>query len=107
MSSEVGMYMAYWYSSLFVVCEGWQELNLADREVDQLLASENLGTLKRFRHGAFHFQKDYFDPRFMDFIDNDLSVDWVTALDAALSDWFLSWLRAKKKPSSNSSESEA
>jgi hypothetical protein len=34
--------------------------------IDKLLASPHLDLLQRFRNGAFHFQGEYFDPRFMD-----------------------------------------
>jgi hypothetical protein len=50
------MYLSYWYAGLFVVCEGWQDLKLADSEIDGLLASSNLELLKRFRNGVYHFQ---------------------------------------------------
>ena len=51
-----------------MVIEGWQELGLADPAVDRLLMSPKVDLLRRYRDGVFHFQPDYFDSRFMDFI---------------------------------------
>jgi hypothetical protein len=105
MSGEVGMYMSYWYGGLFVVCEGWQELGLSDAKVDPLLDSPNLDLLKRYRHGAFHFQKDYFDGRFLQFEAEQNSAKWVHDLSEALGDWFLEWLQERKTPSNPSEPS--
>jgi hypothetical protein len=94
-AGEYGMYMSYWYGGLYVVCEGWQELGLSDSTVDALLAHPNLQLLKRYRNGAFHYQKDYFDPRFMDFQAAQDSVPWVRNLSLALGGWFLAWYQAR------------
>lgn len=91
MSGEPGMYMSYWYGGLFVVCEGWQELGLADQTIDALLAHSNLGLLKRYRNGAFHFQKDYFDSRFTEFTVEQGAVPWICELHESLGSWFLKW----------------
>jgi hypothetical protein len=99
MAGEVGMYMSYWYGGLFVVCEGWQELGLSDAVVDALLDDPKLQILKRYRNGAFHFQKDYFDSRFMDFQTEQDSVGWFRDLSQALGHWFLNWFEARKTPS--------
>ena len=94
MASDVGMYMSYWYGALYVVCEGWIDLKLSDPRVDALLASPNLDLLKRYRNGAFHFQRKYFDPRFLDFQASQDSVAWVRDLSLALGAWFLAYLRS-------------
>ena len=94
MATAVGTYMSYWYGGLFVVCEGWQELGLTDPTVDALLAHSNLGLLKRYRNGAFHFQKDYFDARFEDFKAEQGTVEWVRNLSSALGTWFLAHIQA-------------
>jgi len=78
------MYLSYWYAGLFVVCEGWQDLKLADQEIDGLLASSNLELLKRFRNGVYHFQPDYFDKRLMNpFVLGKDFDDWVESLTHA------------------------
>ena len=105
MSGEVGMFMSYWYGGLYVVCEGWQELGLSDPKVDALLANPTLDLLKRYRHGAFHFQRDYFDSRFMEFQAEQKSAIWVRDLSDALGRWFLEWFEARRTPSTPSESS--
>ena len=84
------IYMSYWYSTLYVVIEGWRELNLKDDRIDTLLKSSNLDYLRRFRNGVFHFQKDYFDDRFIELLSsNDNPVKWIRELNLAFSEWFL------------------
>jgi hypothetical protein len=78
------MYLSYWYAGLYVVCEGWQELKLSDPEIDSLLASPHLALLKRFRHGVYHFQPDYFDKRLMNpFVLGKDFDDWIESLTGA------------------------
>lgn len=88
---ESFMYMSYWYAGLYVVVEGWRELALSDPAVDALLSeTEKVELLKKYRHGVYHFQKDYFDHRFMDFVagGNDIVV-WVRTLNQAFGGYFL------------------
>ena len=81
------LYMSYWYGGLYVVVEGWKNLGLADLEIDRLLLSPNVALLRRYRNGTFHFQKDYFDERFVAFIrDGENVVDWVHQLSRAVFD---------------------
>jgi hypothetical protein len=96
MAGPVGTYMSYWYGGLYVVCEGWQELRLTDPKVDQLLQHPNLVLLKRYRNGAFHFQKDYFDARFGDFEAEQTTVEWVRNLSSAIGSWFLIHMQSKR-----------
>jgi hypothetical protein len=103
LAGEVGMYMSYWYGGLFVVCEGWIELGLSDPKVDLLVADSRLSALKRYRHGAFHFQSDYFDTRFKELPAENLSASWVSDLSEALGAWFLRWLQARKSKRDESS----
>jgi len=42
------LFTSYYHSALYVVVEGWQDLDLSDTEIDRLLASDNVGLLKRF-----------------------------------------------------------
>ena len=57
--------MGYWYATLYVVIEGYQELKMADSVIDLLLQSPNVKSLRRFRNGICHYQKEYFDELFM------------------------------------------
>jgi hypothetical protein len=87
------MFMSYWYATLFVVAEGWQELRLTDPAVDQLLTDPHLALLKRYRHGVFHFQPDYFDKRYSDFMDQGrAAITWVNQLHGAFTAYFTRWM---------------
>ena len=73
-----------------MVVEGWLALGLSDLFVGGLINSPNVDRLKRYRHGVFHFQKDYFDERFPDFITKGKdSASWVSDLNEAIGAWFL------------------
>ncbi len=87
---EANIYMSYWYGGLYVVIEGWKELKLADDAIDQLLVSSNVGLLKRYRNGIFHFQEKYSDERFMEFIRDGINaVQWVRVLNLEFGRYFL------------------
>ena len=88
MVHDPGIFMSYWYSSLYVVVEGWKELKLQDSDVDRLLGSPNVELLKRFRNGIFHYQRHYFDDRFTDFVSADDTVPWVNELTNAIGAYF-------------------
>jgi len=93
---EAEIYMSFWYGELYVVIEGWKVLGLSDPAVDDLLASPNVQLLKRYRNGTFHFQKDYFDERFLGFIrDGNDAAAWVSELNRAFGGYFLRRLSPK------------
>lgn len=74
----------YWYGALFVVKEGYDELSLSDSQVDTLLSvGVNVDALRRCRNGVFHFQKDYFDERFLELMRQPNFVRWVHDLTNA------------------------
>lgn len=75
---------SYSYASLYVAIEGYEELNLADPTVDELLKSDKKEVLKRYRNGVFHFQKQFLDDRFINLITDEEHVKWVSAVRGAL-----------------------
>jgi hypothetical protein len=78
------------------VIEGWRELDLADGEIDGLIASENTDLLRRFRNCVFHFQPEYDDGRFLGFLDHaDELVEWARSLHNAFARWFQDWATEK------------
>jgi hypothetical protein len=80
---------SYWYSGIYVVIEGWRELGLHDTEIDHLLESPHVETLRRYRNGVFHYQRKYFDDRFLNFTAaGGESAAWVVQLTAAFDRWF-------------------
>jgi hypothetical protein len=98
-ANEAFMYLSYWYAGLYVVCEGWQELRLSNPEIDALLTSSHLEVLKRFRHGVYHYQADYFDKRFMNaFILGEDFDYWVKKLADTFARYFDSWIKSQTAP---------
>jgi len=84
------MFMSFWYGELYVVIEGWNNLQLTDKTVDALLAeSDMVNLLKRYRNGTFHYQRSYFDSRFIDLMSEDRTVKWIRKLNNALGAYFL------------------
>ncbi|HKE38196.1 MAG TPA: hypothetical protein VKG21_00010 [Casimicrobiaceae bacterium] len=83
-------YLSLWCSMLYVLVEGWKELRLSDQSVDALLIDDNLELLRRFRNGAFHFQREYLDGRFVAFLNKgeDILI-WLAKLHQAFSQFFL------------------
>ena len=94
---EEFLYLSYWYGGLHVVIEGWQKLDLHDPDVDRLLDSPNVGLLRRYRNGAFHYQSTYLDGRFVNFFAQEGTAGWVRELTEALSTFFLRWARQNKQ----------
>ncbi len=90
------LYMSYWYAGMYVVVEGWRDLRLSDSRIDELLNSPNTNLLKRYRHGVFHFQRKYWDERFIEFIrDGEKAVKWIGELRKEFSRFFLEELAKK------------
>ena len=86
------MFMSYWYATLYVVAEGWQELRLSDPAVDALLSTPQLALLRRYRNGVFHFQKDYCDDRYRGLFDQGQAAKkWVNDLHHAFTAYFTQW----------------
>jgi hypothetical protein len=93
---ESFLYMSYWYAGLYVVIEGWRELDLTDDVIDAMLQSPNVDLLRRYRNGVFHFQKEYNDERFMTFMkEGNDSVSWVPSLNQQFGRYFLDVHRAR------------
>jgi hypothetical protein len=78
-------YLAYWFASLYVLAEGWQELKFSHPAVNPFLTDDRLDVLRRFRNFVFHFQKNYADSKFDDLALNDrANVEWALRFAAAL-----------------------
>lgn len=85
---EAFCYVAYWLAGLYAVVEGWRDLRLSDETVDALISSPHVEHLRRFRNGAFHYQRDYFDSRFLELTRAPGSPQWLYDLIRALDAWF-------------------
>lgn len=83
--------MCYWYASLHVVLEAWDELKFSDPVIDRLLAhpKDFRNLLRRYRNGVFHFQRSVVDPRITDLLQLGAAhVYWVLALHDELVRFF-------------------
>ena len=60
-----------------------------------MLASPHLDLLRRFRNGAFHFQRDYFDRRFTDVLSSDAVQEWALLLHDEFRRFFLDWYKVQ------------
>lgn len=81
--------LSVWYSLLYVVVEGYQELKLRDDEIDELLDRNSyLNMLRLFRNATFHFQKDPFTPKILEFLTAGDSEVWVKELNIAFKRFF-------------------
>lgn len=93
------LYMSLWYATFYVLIEGWQELGLSDTKIDELLKSKNVDLLRRYRNGVFHFQKDYYDKRFMELMTEGQDVaNWTRDLRDEFSRWFIDIYKNMPKP---------
>lgn len=98
---EGRLYLSYWYAGLYVVVEGWRELGLSDAAIDGLLSSPNVELLRGYRNGTFHFQSNYNDRRFTEFIEQGTNiVEWVRELNGQFGRYLLSVLH-RDVPSKN------
>lgn len=94
---EARLYMSYWYGGLYVVIEGWRQLGLSDLKIDLLIKSKNVGLLKQYRNGVFHFQRKYDDKKFLNFItQGENCIDWIRQLNSEFGRFFLEWFKTQK-----------
>ena len=57
-------------AGMFVVAEAWTgRLKYHDPEIDELLRSPFVATLKEYRNASFHFSPQYFDSRMQVFLN--------------------------------------
>jgi len=81
---------------MWVVIEGWRQLGLKDPKIDKLLESPNIGLLKQFRHGVFHFRKDYFDNESHKFIEKGVEAyELINNLRDEFDRYFLEWFNER------------
>jgi hypothetical protein len=75
------MMLTVFYGLIFVVVEGYRELQLKDETIDALLTnSDFVDHLRRFRNAVFHFQKVPLDERLVKFLDMQGSEVWIREL---------------------------
>lgn len=77
------------YSLLYVVIEGYQEQDVRDSKIDELLKSDNVALLKRFRNAVFHFQKDLESQKLLGFLEKPETELWTQQVFKAFGRFFL------------------
>jgi len=85
---EADMYLCLWFSTLYVVVEGWPRLRQKHESVTPLLRSKQRDLLKDFRDATFHpthFQDERLDALLRRGKD---SFDWVNSLTDAFQEFF-------------------
>ena len=86
---SVFLAMQAWYALLYVVIEGYQELDSEDARIDVLLANEDyVDALRRFRNSVFHFQKEPLNEKLLGFISVPESENWIRDLNTAFQEYF-------------------
>jgi hypothetical protein len=96
--SEVGVFMMYWYSSLYVVIEEYQKLNMQDEVIDSLCKDvEKINLLRLFRNSTFHVQDSYYSEKYIDFIATKNTAEWVSNLSCNLGKFLLREMKLIKK----------
>ncbi|MGF1747139.1 hypothetical protein [Vibrio cionasavignyae] len=77
------------YSLLYVVVEGYRELNSSDEKVDSLLeAVDFVDALRLFRNATFHYQKTPISEKAMKFLETDNSELWIQELHSSFRQYF-------------------
>ncbi len=74
---------SYWYAGLYVVIEGWEELNFIDPVIDSLLKHDEgyVSLLRRYRNGTFHYQNNLLNNKRLDLIETgENHVYWIRLL---------------------------
>ena len=81
--------MSLWYATVYVVIEGWREIKATDPELDVLLDDDRVDALRRFRNQIFHYQREYDNPRLLEFLGPDdehaqRATEWIQRTHASL-----------------------
>jgi hypothetical protein len=86
-----------WYALLYVVVEGYRELNISYPPLNEVLAEgEYDSLLRRFRNATFHYQENPFSAKLVDFLEKPESESWIQGLNRQLEAFFLDTLPIKE-----------
>lgn len=87
-----------WYALLYVIVEGFKDLNLSHSAVDKCLVNdEYVNYLRRFRNAVFHYQKNPFSEKLLQFLEAEDSEIWIKELNKALEQFFIETLPIKEQ----------
>ena len=83
------MYRSLWYGMLYAVIEGIKRLNIKDSRINRLLKSRNTYLLEGFRHSVLHYQTEYHEERFVNFLNKKSTDRWVRRLHFEIGRYFI------------------
>jgi hypothetical protein len=81
--------MEVWVALIYVLIEGYADLNVRDERIDALLIhTERVSALRRFRNALFHPQRELYGKKFTDFMFTEGNDIWCVAVNAAFRAFF-------------------
>lgn len=84
------MRMSVWYSLMYVVIEGYIELEEKYELLDELLAQEKyVDHLRLFRNATFHYQENPISEKLIGFLEKVDSEIWIKQVNKAFEQFFL------------------
>lgn len=86
--------ISQWLASLYVVLEGWKELNDKDYRIDKILniSKKYPDLLRRYRNAVYHYQPKLFDRRFSEFTKEGIApLLWASSLELEFQRYFWEW----------------
>jgi hypothetical protein len=89
-SSPIGVYLTSYYSSIYLIIEGWRDLKLSDTKIDKLISSPYTDRLRLFRNATFHYQKEPLSPKLVQFFGpkEDDTEKWINELYMEFGNYF-------------------
>jgi hypothetical protein len=82
---------------MYVVIEGYRELECHDTALDELLSQTHyVEALRRFRNGTFHFQTEVVPPKLLAFLEAEDSDKRMKSLYSAFNAFFMKHLPIKE-----------
>ena len=85
------------YSLLYVVVEGYRELDSTDEKVHSLLEQHDfVDALRLFRNATFHYQKAPIPEKAMKFLETENSENWIQDLHVGFRRYFEQQLPIKE-----------
>ena len=89
--------ISVFYGLIYVVIEGYLELNLSNENVDSLLAKDEfVNALRLFRNATFHYQKQATPEKALKFLELKESEHWIRELHLAFKLYFEETLPIKE-----------
>lgn len=87
-------FMSQFYSSLWVVIEGWQTLKLKDHNIEYLIAGcpQYCRLLKKFRDSVYHCSPTLLDSRSLEFVKQcEAAAFWAMAIHEEFQRFYWKW----------------